>query len=123
MAGMERRRPDGLIAMTAILVLGGPMAAHAQRMAYHVNLPAQPLGAALRAFSQTTNAQIIFAEGQVRGKRSPPLVGAFTVDEGLKRLLARADLSVMRTRAGVYSVVAKRSGHGAVRVSRARARP
>ena len=121
MAGMGRRRPDGLIAMAAILVLVGPMAAHAQRLAYHVNLPAQPLGSALRAFSQTTNAQIIFAESQVRGKRNPPLVGAVTVDEGLQRLLVGSGLSVVRTRAGVYSVVAKRASQGAVRVANARA--
>jgi len=107
--------------MAAMLMLAGPMPVHAQRPTYHVNLPAQPLGAALRAFSQTTNAQIIFAESQVRGKRSPALIGAFTVDEGLSRLLLDTDLSVVRTRAGVYSVIAKRPVHGAVRISSARA--
>jgi iron complex outermembrane receptor protein len=121
MAGMGGQKPNSLIAIAATLMLIAPMAAHGQRLVYHVNLPAQPLGAALRAFSQTTNAQIIFAESQVRGKRSRPLVGAFTVDEGLQRLLAGADLSVVRTRAGVYSVTAKRRGHGAVRVPGARA--
>jgi hypothetical protein len=121
MTDMGRRRPDGMIAIAAIFMLVGPMAAHARQTAYHVNLPAQPLGAALRAFSQTTNAQIIFAESQVRGRRSPPLVGTFTVDEGLQTLLAGAGLCVVRTRAGVYSVIAKRSGHGAVRVSGPRA--
>ncbi|WP_165187833.1 STN domain-containing protein [Caulobacter soli] len=121
MTSMGRRRPSGLIAMAAIFMLIEPAAAHAQRAAYHVNLPAQPLGAALRAFSQTTNAQIIFAESQVRGKRSPTLVGAYTVDEGLRTLLVGADLSVVRTRAGVYSVIAKRSHQGAVRVPSPRA--
>jgi hypothetical protein len=121
MAGMGRRRPEGFIVMAAIFILVGPMAAYAERMAYHVNLPAQPLGGALRAFSQTTNAQIIFAESQVRGKLSPPLVGTFTVEEGLRTLLARADLSVVRTRAGVYSVIAMRSRHGAARIPGPRA--
>jgi outer membrane receptor protein involved in Fe transport len=74
------------------------------QQAYQFDVPDEPLGAALRSFGQVSHQQIIFSEETVRGKRSSELVGNFTVDEGLQRLLAGSGLKTRRTAAGVIYV-------------------
>jgi iron complex outermembrane receptor protein len=79
--------------------------AHAQSpQAYLFDVPGEPLGDALRVFGQVSRQQIIFSEEAVRGKRSSALVGTFTVDEGLQRLLTGSGLKIRRTSAGVIDV-------------------
>ncbi len=81
------------------------MTAQAQSpQAYRFDVPGEPLGDALRAFGQASHEQIIFSEQTVRGKRSSELVGTFTVQEGLQRLLAGSGLNIRRTTAGVIYV-------------------
>ncbi len=81
------------------------MTAQAQApQSYRFEVPEEPLGSALRAFGQTSHEQIIFSEETVRGKRSPELVGTYTIDEGLQRLLAGSGLKTRRTEAGVIYV-------------------
>jgi iron complex outermembrane recepter protein len=97
-------RLAGSTAAAALVAFAGPVTAQIQEQAYKFNLPAQELGGALRAFGQVSHQQIIFSEDTVRGKKSPALVGSFTVDQGLQRLLASSGLSVHRTPAGVIAV-------------------
>jgi iron complex outermembrane receptor protein len=94
----------GSAAAAALLIFTGPAMAQAQEQTYQFDVPAQDLGGALRAFGQASHQQIIFSEDAVRGKRSPALVGSFTVSQGLQRLLATSGLSVRRTQAGVITV-------------------
>jgi iron complex outermembrane receptor protein len=74
------------------------------QQAYPFDVPNEPLGDALRALGQASHQQIIFSEATVRGKRSSELVGTFTVDDGLQRLLAGSGLKTRRTTAGVIYV-------------------
>src|ERR1700733_9653006 len=89
-------------AATQLLLLSG-MTAQAQQT-YQFDVPSEPLGDALRAFGQISHQQIIFSEETVRGKRSSSLVGDFTVEDGLQRLLAGSGLKIRRTGAGVIYV-------------------
>ena len=88
-------------AAAALAVFATPVAAIAQAQTIPFNIPAQSLGAALRAYGQASGQSIIFSEDEVRGKRSGALVGSFSAAGGLQRLLAGSGLSVKRTAGGV----------------------
>jgi len=62
-----------------------------QRRAY--DLPAQDLGQALRSVVRTAGFQLIADAGALRGQRSRPLKGSFTVAEAVTRLLEGSGLS------------------------------
>jgi outer membrane receptor protein involved in Fe transport len=89
------------------LVLLAAITAHAQSTSpptYRFDLPDEPLGDALRGFGKASHQQIIFSEENVRGKRSEALVGTFTVEDGLQRLLGGSGLKFRRTSAGVIYI-------------------
>lgn len=88
-------------AAAALAVFVAPVAAIAQARIVQFNIPAQNLGAALRAFGLASGQSIMFSEDDVRGKTSPALQGAFNIDEALARLLAGSGLAVKRTADGV----------------------
>ena len=91
-------------AAAALLALSMPTASLAQTPTYKFDIPAEDLGTALRAFGQIAGQQIIFAEGDVAGRASPALTGAYTADEALKHLIAGTALKVRRTQSGVIVV-------------------
>ena len=98
----------GILSLALLLTLTPPAAAQVRQRAYSFDLPAEALGDALRAFGQVTQQQIIFSEEVVRGKRSPELVGSYTVDEALRRLLAASGLAMRRTSNGVIYIESSR---------------
>ena len=104
MTGIKLASLGGSAAAAALLIFAAPTAAQAQTQTYRFDVPSQSLGAALRVFGQTSRQQIIFSEDDVRGKTSPALIGSFTADDGLTRLLVGSGLSVRRTSAGVLYV-------------------
>ena len=104
MTGIRLAALSGSAAAAALMVFASPTAALAQQQTYRFDLPAQSLGSALRAFGQSARQQIIFSEDDVRGRDAPALVGNYTADAGLDRLLAGSGLTVRRTSAGVLSV-------------------
>jgi outer membrane receptor protein involved in Fe transport len=104
MIGFRGASLCGSAAAAALMVFASPSAVYAQAQTYKFNVPAQSLGSALRAFGQAANQQIIFSEDAVRGKTSPALVGSYTAEEGMQRLLAGSGLKVTRTASGVLSV-------------------
>jgi iron complex outermembrane receptor protein len=98
----------GIVGLALLFAVTPPAAAQAQSRprAYSFDLPAEALGDALRAFGQITQQQIIFSEDVVRGKRSPSLVGSYTVDEALRRLLTGSGLRMRWTSNGVIYIEA-----------------
>ncbi len=93
------------VAAAAFLLIAAlPAMAQNSPPSYEFDLPAEPLGDALRALAQVSQQQIIFSEAAVRGKRSPELRGTFTVDQGLARLLDQSGLAVKRTAGGVVYI-------------------
>ncbi|WP_245863752.1 TonB-dependent receptor domain-containing protein [Caulobacter mirabilis] len=94
----------GSAAMMTLAALTAPTAVVAQTATYAFDLPAQDLAAALRAFGHAARQQVVF-DGQVtQGKRSAPVVGTFTADEGLRKLLEGTGLTARRGASGVLMV-------------------
>ncbi|MFZ5609683.1 MAG: TonB-dependent receptor domain-containing protein [Pseudomonadota bacterium] len=84
-------RPLLLGAVFAVLFAGMATAASQQKMDY--NIAAQPTEKALVAFATVTGLQILFPPDLLRGHFSPPLIGAFTQEEALDRLLEGTGLA------------------------------
>lgn len=78
---------------------------------FNYDIPAQPLDAALRAFARASRQQILFDRELVRGKRSLAVVGSFSAEEAVARLLEGSGLHARRTKAGSW-VVASTEGNG-----------
>ena len=65
-----------------------PVAAQAQTEQREYDIAAQPLGDALREYSEVSGRQILFATDLVHGRRSSPVRGRMSSDRALSRLLA-----------------------------------
>jgi hypothetical protein len=94
----------GLSISASALAIMAPAAAVAQESVYQFNIPAQDLGAALRAFGQQSGQQLGFDASIARGKQSTALAGGYSADEGLRRLLDGTGLNFERSPAGVLVV-------------------
>ncbi len=92
-------------AAAAFLAVATPAAVYAQAATYSFNIPAQDLGAALRAFAKASGQQIVFDGAVVGGKTSKSLNGVYTGDEGLRTLLAGSGLAARRGSLGVLMIV------------------
>jgi iron complex outermembrane recepter protein len=53
------------------------------------DLPSQDLATTLRALACQGGREILFADGEVRGRRSPAVHGSFTAEQALRRALSR----------------------------------
>lgn len=81
------------------------------------NLPRQPLGMALRAVGAQSGREIMYSADAVAGRMAEPLIGSFSADEAIGRLLAGSDLLAeykdgviyVRGRALPSDVIAERS--------------
>jgi iron complex outermembrane receptor protein len=110
---------DWLRASVSAAVLASalaPAAVHAQTQAsFNLNIPSQDLGSALRALAKATGEQLIFAERSVQGKRSPALIGVYSVQTAMHRLLDDSALSAYRTSGGAIAIaVSERTNSGVV---------
>lgn len=72
------------------------------------NIPSQDLSTALRQFAVATSTEILYTPDIVANLRSLPLIGEYTPEEGLRRLLAETGLSFEDAAPGV--IVLKRAG-------------
>ncbi len=91
------------LATAAIVACVAPTPVLAQQ-ATSFNIPAQDLGAALRAFAQESGVQVIFDGDALRGKRSPALKGSYTADAALSALLRGSGMAAHRNAEGVFVV-------------------
>jgi iron complex outermembrane recepter protein len=89
------------VSVAAIL---SPSAAIAQDAAYQFNIPSQELGAALRAYGQQSGQQLGFDAAITRDKQSSALMGGYSAEEGLRRLLEGTGLNFERSPAGVLII-------------------
>jgi hypothetical protein len=91
-------------ALAALAVFAQGVPAYAQAVTVQVDIPAQDLRTALRAFARASRQQLSFDAGSVRGKRSPALRGTFTPAEALAKLLAGSGLVAQIGRSGVILI-------------------
>jgi hypothetical protein len=69
-------------------------------------IPSQPLANALHAYGRRMGIQVLYESRSAIGRQSEAVLGQFTPDEALKRLLAGTDLEVRHARADAISLVA-----------------
>lgn len=74
----------------------------ASRLAF--DIPAQELGAALKALGAAANEQVLFSERVVAGLRSPDLKGEYSIEEAIELLLEGTGLTAERTPSGVFLI-------------------
>ena len=98
------------LATVAIVASALPAPAYAQQ-AVAFDIPAQDLGAALRAFAQMSGVQVIFDGDALRGKRSQALKGSYSAEAALAALLRGSGVTGHRNAEGVF--VVKPEGNGA----------
>ncbi|MBI6918843.1 TonB-dependent siderophore receptor [Pseudomonas monteilii] len=74
------------------LSLALPLAAQAQDQQLTLNIPAQPLSAALKAFAEQTDVQVLYEPDAVQNLRSGALSGRYSLDESVRVLLRESGL-------------------------------
>ena len=65
---MRRAMSFNLKPCTLALAISLPIAGYVQAQEIDVNIPAQPLGAALQEFGRQTNLQVLYSPTDVQGK-------------------------------------------------------
>src|SRR5579883_148250 len=93
--------------ITPALVLSFVATAQELAAQYDFNVPAGEAGAALQALALQSKSQIAFSPDQVASVRTPALIGRFTVNDALNRLLGRSKLSYRVTDTGSIVVYDK----------------
>lgn len=95
-------------ALGAGLPLAGVVAtAQAQTAAarHNINIPAQPLGAALRQLASQTGLQIAFGTAEIGSLKAPAVSGSLSADQALARLLAGTGLDYRFSGPNTVSIV------------------
>lgn len=84
----------GLLGAVAVGLISVSTSVQAQVQAptLWVDMPAQPLGAALRRLATTAGRQVVYVPDELRGRTAPALRGRLTADEAIGRLLAGSGL-------------------------------
>lgn len=94
-----------LLIGAATLSVALPGAASAQSAnTRQVDIPSQPLDATLRQIGRQTSSEIVFAAGDVRGKRAPSIRGNLTPEEAVRAALQGTILNVRRTAQGAILI-------------------
>jgi len=84
-----RTLPKLIANLPLAMVMG---AAVAEESTFNLNIPAQPLAAAIEAVSKQTGLQPFYADGALVGKQSPALKGSYSKREAVEKLLAQSGL-------------------------------
>jgi len=84
-----RTLPKLIANLPLAMVMG---AAVAEESTFNLNIPAQPLAAAIEAVSKQTGLQPFYADGALVGKQSPALKGNYSKREAVEKLLAQSGL-------------------------------
>ncbi|WP_243652493.1 TonB-dependent receptor [Novosphingobium sp. PhB165] len=80
----------------------------AQDQLHNFNIPAQGAGTGILAFSQQAGIQVLASGGATHGRKVNAVQGRFTVEDGLRRLIAASDLRLVSFD-GRTAVLAERS--------------
>jgi iron complex outermembrane receptor protein len=107
-----------LLGTTALAVVALPFSAVAQTSASaRINIPAQPLDAAMRALMRATGILITYPAALSEGRRSPAVSGDYGAVEALSRLLAGSGIVYRQTGANSFTLeVAPQASEGAIQL-------
>jgi hypothetical protein len=95
-----RRATRALLAACALACGAGALAQERR----HVELPSQPLDAALVAFGDAMGVQILYDAAITRGRRSAAIAGDYAPEDGLRALLAPTDLVARATAPNAFTL-------------------
>lgn len=96
------------VAMAGVAAIAISAPAWAQDASRSFNIPAQDLAAALELFGRQGGVEIVFDRRVASGKTSPAVVGSYTPEAALERLVAGSGLTVRRVNASTFMVEAQR---------------
>jgi iron complex outermembrane recepter protein len=94
MMRIRQRHARGLGVLSATLLVGAAYADNAAPQ--HFAIAAQPLSEALRAYADQTGEQVVFFSEVGKDQKSTEVVGDYTDDEALRKLLANTGLAFER---------------------------
>lgn len=94
MTSFKRTYYAALLAATAVQACLIVPPASAQTAPVAFDLPAQPLATMLRAIARRAGQEILFADDDVRNRRSPAVRGSFTVEQAVRLAIGGSDLVV-----------------------------
>jgi iron complex outermembrane receptor protein len=94
----------GCATIGAPVAFPAPSPLQAQEQVRAFDIPAQELDSALRAFAQVSLQQIAFEDSAVKGKRSTPLKGEYTVRDALARILSGSGLTARTGESGLIII-------------------
>ncbi|CAJ0898379.1 hypothetical protein R1479_04257 [Ralstonia mannitolilytica] len=91
------------MAAAATALLAGAAFAQAR---LPIDIPAEPLDAALNALARQAGAQLVFASALTAGKTAPRVQGQLSVEEALGRVLAQSGLVARRQGNNTFTIEA-----------------
>ncbi|WP_436827895.1 TonB-dependent receptor plug domain-containing protein [Sphingomonas sp. DT-207] len=89
------KRSHMLAGLAAIAIMGAA-SAEAAAQTRDFRIAAGPLGGALAAYARITGRQLLYSSDLVAGRSAAALIGRFSDDEALKRLLGGSGIEVRR---------------------------
>jgi len=105
-----------LLGASAAIMAGTTTAAAAQAQIENrtqINIPAQPLAAALRTFGVETDSQVLFSKELVEGRTNRAVKGAYSPSEALDELLKGTNLHVEQSAEHVFLIKGPIGAHAA----------
>src|SRR5690606_1394130 len=75
--------------------------------AYFFDIPRQEITRALKSFAQQSNQPVLFPHDRVKEKMSNPLLGHFSVEEGINKLVEGTGLIPIFSGDGVLTIKAQ----------------
>jgi iron complex outermembrane receptor protein len=101
----------GMLLGAPLAMLAAAPAARAEsRVESEFDIPAGAMNTALAQFATAAGVNISFAPSVAQGQKSQGLQGRYTVDAGLRQLLAGSKLQAVPLANGSYSLIAKAEG-------------
>jgi iron complex outermembrane receptor protein len=112
MRGFFDRAPQRLLATAAAVVMVVNAAPAEAQQAKTFDVPAGPAERTIPLFAKQAGVQVIGSADTLGSKRTKPVKGRFTVDEGLRRLLGDTGLGPTARDNGVITIGIVRAGKG-----------
>src|SRR5512146_2165753 len=92
-------------AAAALLAFAAPAVVQAQTAKYSFDIPSQDVSSALIAYGRTARQQLVFDGTAIRSKQSSALVGEYSAQEGLSKLLEGTGLHAEFAGSGAIRIV------------------
>ena len=99
-----RHRPLARAVFTTVAGLMATAAAAHGRL-FHFEINHQPMSEALQTYAQICGKDVIFTQSVVAGSHAASLVGDYTAQDALSKLLARTQLIVKRSPSGALMIL------------------